>query len=190
MGLGGTVPGPTFEARSGEAIVVEWPNELPLKHFLPIDRKLMGAEADKPEVRTVVHLHGGKVPPASDGYPENWYVPGHSVTYYYPNSQDAALLWYHDHAMGINRLNILAGILGLYIVRDPLERASTSRPAISKFRSSCWTACSQDGQLYYPVSHRPDSPWVPEFFGEAFLVNGKLLPYLDVAAPQVTAFAF
>jgi spore coat protein A len=39
-----------------------------------------------------------------------------------------------------------------------------------------------DGQLYYPVSQRPESPWVPELFGNLLLVNGKVLPYLDVEA--------
>src|SRR5260370_13482790 len=68
---GASVPGPTLQPRSGEGLIVEWPNELPARHFLPIDHNLMGAEADKPQVRTVVHLHGGRVPPTSDGYPEN-----------------------------------------------------------------------------------------------------------------------
>jgi spore coat protein A, manganese oxidase len=39
---------------------------------------------------------------------------------------------------------------------------------------------SKDGQLVYPVSEHPDRPWVPEVFGNAILVNGKLLPYMDV----------
>jgi spore coat protein A, manganese oxidase len=39
-----------------------------------------------------------------------------------------------------------------------------------------------DGQLNYPVSPVPGEPWVPEFFGNAVLVNGKLLPYLEVEA--------
>jgi spore coat protein A len=39
---------------------------------------------------------------------------------------------------------------------------------------------TQDGQLDYPVSEFPDRPWVPEVFGNAILVNGKLLPYLEV----------
>lgn len=74
-------------------------------------------------MRTVVHLHGAKVPPHSDGYPENWYTAGHSAMYRYPNEQDATMLWYHDHAMGVNRLNIMAGLFGLYIVRDAEEEA-------------------------------------------------------------------
>ena len=66
-GYGGSVPGPTFETRSGEGVLIEWANELPRQHFLPIDHTLHGAEADKPEVRGVVHVHGAKAPPESDG---------------------------------------------------------------------------------------------------------------------------
>lgn len=32
-----------------------------------------------------------------------------------PNQQDAAMLWYHDHALGINRLNVYAGLLGTFV---------------------------------------------------------------------------
>jgi spore coat protein A, manganese oxidase len=180
-GYGNSMPGPTIEARCGEEILVEWHNELPAKHFLPIDHNLMGAEKNHPEVRTVVHLHGAKVPPESDGYPEQWYVPGTSKVYYYPNRQDAALLWYHDHAMGINRLNICAGMLGLYTIRDSFEDALNlpkgefEIPLVLTDR-----LIRADGQLYYPVSQRLDAPWLPEYFGDAILVNGKLLPYLEV----------
>lgn len=38
----------------------------------------------------------------------------------------------------------------------------------------------REGQLYYPVSPDPESPWVPEVFGDGILVNGKLFPYLEV----------
>jgi spore coat protein A len=37
-----------------------------------------------------------------------------------------------------------------------------------------------DGQLIYPKSGNPQRPWIPELFGNAVLVNGKLLPFLDV----------
>jgi spore coat protein A len=94
----------------------------------------------------------------------------------------ATPLWYHDHAMGINRLNVMAGMLGLYIVRDDFERClqlpSGEReiPLVLTDRTF-----KEDGQLYYPISQRPGGVWVPEFFGESVLLNGKLLPYLEVA---------
>ena len=178
-------PGPTFETRSGEGMLVEWVNELPRAHFLPIDHSIHGAEASNPNVRSVTHLHGGKVPPESDGYPENWYVPGHSATYYYPNRQDAAMLWYHDHTLGINRLNIYAGMLGSYIIRDPLEdsldlpRGKYEVPLVIYDRM-----LDRQGQLYYPVSAIPGAPWIPEFAGDVMVVNGKLFPYLEVEPRQ------
>jgi spore coat protein A len=180
-GYGNSVPGPTIEVRSGEEILIDWPNRLPPKHFLPIDHNLMGAEKGHPESRTVVHVHGARVPPESDGWPEDWYAPGKSATYHYPNEQEAALLWYHDHAMGINRLNICAGMAGLYVIRDAFEDAlnlpkgECEIPLVLMDRM-----IRADGQIYYPVTQLPDAPWVPEYFGNAVLINGKLLPYLDV----------
>jgi spore coat protein A len=180
-GIGSSSPGPTLEAESGKGMLVEWVNELPGEHFLPIDHSLHGAESDKPDVRSVIHLHGAKAPPESDGYPENWYVPGKSATYYYPNHQDAALLWYHDHTLGINRLNVLAGLFGLYILRDPVEEAlNLPRGKYEVPLVLCDRSFDLDGQLYYPVAQNSTNPWVPEFLGNTILANGKLLPYLDV----------
>src|SRR5271155_5158787 len=75
-GYGGSMPGPTIETRSGEEILVEWQNRLPAKHFLPIDHNLMRAGKNYPDSRVVVHVHGARVPPASDGWPEDAYAPG------------------------------------------------------------------------------------------------------------------
>jgi spore coat protein A, manganese oxidase len=184
-GYESSCPGPIFETRSGQGLLVEWANELPAKHFLPVDHNIHGAEADKPEVRAVVHLHGAKAGPKSDGYPENWYVPGKSAVYHYPNQQDAAMLWYHDHALGINRLNIFAGLLGAYFVRDAVEdavdlpRGKFEIPLVIYDR-----LFDLDGQLNYPISGDPKAPWVPEVLGDAILVNGKLFPYLEVEPRQ------
>jgi len=180
-GFNSTLPGPTIEARGGQGVLVEWVNDLPASHFLPIDHTLEGAEADKPLVRSVVHLHGGRVPPESDGYPEHWFVPGKSSLCFYPNHQDAATLWYHDHAMGINRLNSYAGLFGLYLIRDAAEdglglpSGKCEIPLVMFDRQ-----LDQDGQLLYPVSPDPKHPWVPEVFGDALLVNGKITPYCEV----------
>jgi spore coat protein A len=180
-GFNSSFPGPTIEAHTGQPVYVEWFNELPASHFLPIDHNLEGAESDKPQVRTVVHLHGGRVPPESDGFPEAWFVPGKSSACLYPNDQEAATLWYHDHAMGINRLNIYAGLFGLYLVRDSFE-IGLGLPA-DEYEVPlvlCDRQLDEDDQLLYPVSPKKGAPWLPEVFGEAMLVNGKISPYLDV----------
>jgi spore coat protein A, manganese oxidase len=180
-GFGESCPGPTFETRSGEPLLVEWANELPKSHFLPIDHGVHGAEADKPPVRVVTHLHGARVPAKSDGYPEDWWLPGTSKTYYYPNNQDATQLWYHDHALGITRLNVYAGLFGNFIVRDSFEDGLNLPKGEYEIPLTIYDRFFDlQGQLYYPISPDPESPWVPEVFGEAVLVNGKLFPYLEV----------
>jgi spore coat protein A len=180
-GCNSSFPGSTFEVRAGRGLLIEWLNDLPRKHFLPIDHRLHGAGRNRPEVRTVIHVHGAKVPAPSDGYPEDWYEPGKSALYFYPNQQDAAMLWYHDHAMGINRLNVFAGLLGIYFVRDDFE-ASLHLPS-GEYEIPlviCDRMFDSGAQLYYPLSGKPDAPWIPEFFGDTILVNGQILPYLKV----------
>src|SRR5579885_1225370 len=177
----GSSPGPTIETHSGQGVLVEWMNELPKRHLFPIDHNVHGAEADKPEVRVAIHLHGAKVPPASDGYPEDWRAPGKSSLYYYPNQQDAASLWYHDHALGITRLNVYAGLFGMFIIRDEVERALNLPEGKYEIPLMlCDRSFERTGQLFYPVSGDPQSPWVSEVFGDGVLVNGRLFPFLEV----------
>jgi spore coat protein A len=194
-GYNGMYPGPTFDVRRGRPIAVDWKSDLPSKHLLPIDFAIHGAEQDKPEVRTVVHLHGAKVMPDSDGYPEAWFTRNFAITgpyfknrtYQYPNDQRATTLWYHDHALGVARLNVYAGLAGLYILRDDAED-SLDLPS-GKYEVPLLIQdriLDPDGSLVYPeqVPGDPDDRvpkvWIPEFFGDVVLVNGKVWPYLDV----------
>jgi spore coat protein A len=178
---GGSMPGPTFAVRSGQAILVEWANELPERHFLPVDRTIHGAHGDRPEVRAIVHLHGAKVAPESDGYPEDWFPSGGSKICHYPAKQEAAMLWYHDHAMGLERLNQYAGLFGVFFVRDAAEDAL--RLPGGKYEIPlvlCDRLLDDQGQLSYPISGIPDAPWVSEVQGHAVLANGTLFPFVDV----------
>ena len=180
-GYGLASPGPTFETRSGQGLMVEWVNLLPSAHLLPIDHNIHGAERSRPDVRTVVHLHGAKVPPNSDGYPESWFVSGKSALYYYPNNQDATMLWYHDHALGITRLNVFAGLFGAFFIRDKLEdtlnlpKGRYEIPLIIYDRNF-----DRRGRLNYSISPQFRAPWVPEFSGNMILINGRIFPYLEV----------
>ncbi|MDI6907004.1 MAG: multicopper oxidase [Thermoanaerobacterales bacterium] len=197
-GYEGMYPGPTFEVRTNEIIKVKWINRLPIfRHLLPVDRTIHGAEPPNPRVRTVVHLHGGNVPARYDGHPEAWFtnrflVTGpyfKNITYVYPNIQPATTLWYHDHALGITRLNVYAGLAGFYIVRDAYEdrlnlpHGPHEVPLVIQDRSF-----QRDGSLFYPArpedappgARLPDPSIVPEFFGDTIVVNGKVWPYLEV----------
>jgi spore coat protein A, manganese oxidase len=195
-GYNGQYPGPTFEARRGQPIAVRWMNNLPSRHLFPIDNTLHGDEAGQPAVRTVVHLHGHKVLPESDGYPEAWFTNGFGQTgpffeqriYQYPNDQAATQLWYHDHALGATRINNYAGLSGVYLLRDRVEDnlnlpdGAFEIPLIIQDRFF-----NADGSLLYPVEDNGGDPdprvppvWIPEFFGDTVLVNGKVWPVLEV----------
>jgi spore coat protein A, manganese oxidase len=68
-----------------------------------------------------VHLHGGHTEAASDGYPMDLIQPGQSRTNNYSNTQRGTMLWYHDHAMGMEASHVYHGMHGMYILHDPIE---------------------------------------------------------------------
>jgi spore coat protein A len=178
---GETALAPVIEARSHQPLHVEWVNQLPQHHFLPIDYTLHGCGHDVPEVRACVHLHGAKAPPQDDGQPEDWFVPGQSRTCTYPLQQDATALWYHDHAMGLNRLNMYAGLVGQFLIRDDAEDRLNLPAGKYEIPLTLYDRdFTRDGQLFYPVSPDPAKPWVSEFLADAILINGKIRPFLNV----------
>ncbi len=57
--------------------------------------------------------------------------PGAGVlTFYYTNQQSARLMFYHDHAAGVTRLNVYAGEAGPYLLQDPIEHDLVARGLI------------------------------------------------------------
>ncbi|MBP1928333.1 FtsP/CotA-like multicopper oxidase with cupredoxin domain [Methanolinea mesophila] len=95
--------------------------------------------------RAVIHLHGGVTPWISDGTPLQWITPAGentdyptgvsvrnvpdmpdpgdgAVTLYYTNQQSARLMFYHDHAHAITRLNVYAGMASPYLITDAVEQ--------------------------------------------------------------------
>jgi spore coat protein A len=177
---GAAYPGPTIEATAGVPITVNWINDLRdaggalrTEHFLPVDSCPHGAH--HPDARTVVHLHGGHVPQDVDGYPEATFLPGQQASYAYPNAQLPATLWYHDHALGITRLNVYMGLAGFYLLRDGTEAALGLPSGEYEIPLAIQDRTFRpDGSLEYPAE------WQEHFFGDTILVNGKVWPYLEV----------
>jgi len=230
--IGYTWPGRTFEVQSGVPIEVKWENKLfdPvsgafLPHPLPVDTSLHWAYSlpgyetfniDNSGVPIVSHLHGGHTDFQYDGNPEFFFSPGYGVRgpqwvekkYIYDNRQPAGNLWYHDHALGITRLNVYAGLAGFYFIRDEFD---TGLPGNS-FGLPAWpyekAYAIQDrmfrdtGELFYPAF--PGEPFyddfitdedvvlppgifpgggptaLAEFFGDHMVVNGVIWPKENV----------
>ena len=165
-------------------------------------------------IPAVPHLHGGEVPAVIDGGPEAWFLsdqgpagytpfgaayytkagaaPNESI-YRYPNSQEAAPLWFHDHLLGATRINAtFAGLAGAYPIIDlglalpaGLHPVGLQRGAKTDFLIPLVIQdrmFDTNGQLFFPnVGVNPEHPiWVPEFVGDTIIVNGKVWPYLNV----------
>lgn len=215
-------PGSTFEAICNTPIIVKWKNRIKGSHFLPVDPTLHWAnpnnmpmhpqepwpvfppgfkEAQYP-VPTVTHLHGGLVQSDSDGHPDAWFTHNRkhgpsftSSTYIYPNSQEATTLWYHDHALGITRLNVYAGLAEFYLLRD----GKAGKKQFSEKRLDLPSGdyeiplliqdkmFNTDGSLLFNnegLTPQVNPYWSPGFFGDIIVVNGKAWPNLNVERRQ------
>src|SRR4051812_2848484 len=172
-----TTPGPTLVAQSDQPMQVLWENALPIAgHLLPIDTSIHMAMPEETTleqgyVPTVVHLHGGHNLSESDGLPEAWFTQDFAETgpqfatelYDYPNDQPAATLWYHDHALGLTRIHMGSGLVGLVLLRDAtgaalvadgvLPGGAAALPLVRQAR-----AFTAGGQLYLPSQPGDPTP--------------------------------
>jgi spore coat protein A len=173
-------------------------------------------------VPIVTHLHGGNSMSQFDGNPEFFYSPdgevkgpqwdfvegGFTNTLRYDNDVPAGNLWYHDHALGITRLNVYAGLAGFYFVRDEFDTGMPDNPlGLPAFPYELAYAIqdrmfTDRGDLFYPAF--PGDPFyddfitgegavlppdlfpgggptaLAEFFGDHIVVNGKIWPKANV----------
>ena len=138
---------PTGSARITQGKVTKRNGDL----FIPVDKSLMGSATGPnretyTENRVAFHLHGGDNPWISDGTPFQWITPAKessttavrgplaynapdmpdpgagAMTYFWPNGLSARFLWYHDHTMGLTRLNTYVGNVAGYLLLDQVER--------------------------------------------------------------------
>jgi spore coat protein A len=173
-------------------------------------------------VPIITHLHGGNTDFQFHGNPEFFYSPNSKVigpqwdsvpggftnTFRYNNDVPAGNLWYHDHGLGITRLNVYAGLAGFYFFRDELDTGLPDNPlGLPAFPYEMAYAIqdrmfTDRGALFY--SAFPGDPFyddfitgegadlppelfpdggptaLAEFFGDHIVVNGKIWPYENV----------
>ena len=155
-GYQGVFPGPMIRVQRGRTVVVRQTNRL--------------------STHTVTHLHGGRTPSNSDGFPMDMVMPGETRTYTYPNNQRASTLWYHDHAMDRTGENVYRGLAGFYIVEDEEEQSLSlpkgdfDIPLLLQDRSF-----NEDGSFRYETRGHTG------FEGNVMLVNGVPWPRMDVS---------
>lgn len=177
---------------------------------------------EKNGVPLIPHLHGGHSDYQFDGNPEFFFSPGENIkgpqwdfvpggftnTFRYDNDVQPGNLWYHDHALGLTRLNVYAGLAGFYFVRDGFDTGMPGNPLNLPAFPYELAYAIQDrmftakGALFYPAY--PGEPFyddfitgegavlppdlfpdggptgLAEFFGDHMVVNGKIWPKANV----------
>ncbi|BFI41992.1 hypothetical protein AXG93_4859s1020 [Marchantia polymorpha subsp. ruderalis] len=187
-----TYPGPTLEAKQNVVSFVRFENHITdPEHIFVVDRTLHHANPPNGGVPIITHLHGGDAESKYDGHPDAWYTAAGDTgpkfvtrDNVYPNEQPASLLWYHDHTVGMTRLNVAAGLAGLYIIRseseDPpfLPSGEFEIPLVVQDRQFFPNGSINFPDIGLPPFAHPQ--WCPDYTGDVILVNGKAWPYLDV----------
>ncbi len=198
-----TSPGPTFFARYGRPVMTRVYNELPQDH----------TGFGTPEIST--HLHNAHTPSESDGYPGDFFsplkagptlgspegtaVPGQYKDHFWPNvyagldefggigdpRESMGTLWYHDHAMDFTAPNVLKGLVGFYLLFDPLDSGNERDPNPDALHLPSYPydypiafvdkRFDADGMLFYD-QFNPEG-----VLGDRVCVNGKIKPVLKVA---------
>ena len=141
----------------------------------------------------ITHLHGGNSDYQFDGNPEFFYSPNNRVigpqwdfvpggftnTFRYNNAVPAGNLWYHDHGLGITRLNVYAGLAGFYFVRDDFDTGLPGNAAgLPAFPYELAYAIqdrmfTKNGALFYPAF--PGDPFWYDFITDQGLEDGPTL---------------
>ncbi|MHB1456544.1 MAG: multicopper oxidase family protein [Armatimonadota bacterium] len=191
--------GPTIVAKTKRPVVVKWINNLPIDmDSFPlkdaIDETLPGAMV--PTGAAIPHLHGGHTAARFDGTPNQWWTADGVVgndfvtdTFTYMNEQPASLLWYHDHTMGATRFKPYLGLAAAYLIFDNIDTGTRIMgqkvpSGYGKYHLPLVLQDKQfnaDGSLFYPTEgvSAVHPKWVPEFFGDTPVINGKAYPYLN-----------
>ena len=214
-------PCPTFQTIRNIPVHVTWRNQIIGNYTLPVDPTIMWANpmnlmdhtmipAEYPlfppgvyksqwPVPIVIHLHGGANPPKYDGHPYAWIThngirgPVYTTSHYvYNNEQQSAMLWYHDHTLGLTRLNVFSGLAGAYVIKNIPKDYDTRNDLLpsGKYEIPLLIADRSfytDGSVYYPtVGSSPENHpyWNEMAMGNTMVVNGKVWPNLNVESQK------
>jgi spore coat protein A len=191
FGYNGQVPGPTLRMRRGQPVVVHQTNGLQQPPSAPYQNVPMPSPytSDPWQRSTSTHLHGSASLPQFDGYASDVTFPGQVKHYFYPNSQDARTLWYHDHAVHHTAQNAYNGLAGMYILHDDEEAALGIPTGAPGSLSAPYdvpmivrdATFGTDGALVY------DDNSESGIYGDVLLVNGVPWPVMNVE-PRIYRF--
>lgn len=184
-GYEGCVPGPTFEVRAGQRVRVAWTNQIPESSEYPITIFRGEEITPPPSPYFVTCLHGARPSDAgNDSWPESLVPHGASQLTEYANAHLATQWWYHDRAQGQAATNVLAGLYGMYVIRDDEEdalRLPSGKREIPLVLSEVSLDTDEDGRTNGRLTHQLPGPSPSSgISGPYTTVNGRIWPYLEV----------
>jgi FtsP/CotA-like multicopper oxidase with cupredoxin domain len=190
-GYDGIFPGPTFDARYGEPLLVRVHNELPTNEELAANPTFGTNEV-------ITHLHNHHSPAESDGGPWNYYQPGEYLDHHYimakagfstpqyaphgdPN-EALGTLWYHAHRPDFTSPNVYKGQVGFFRAFDELDTGDETDPSGLQLPSGEFDVpllfadkvFDANGQLFFDAFN------LDGILGDKFTVNGVIQPYMKV----------
>jgi len=179
---------------------LDWANPLKMARPTAPWPSAVYAQAQR-EVPTSTHFHGLEAHPGSDGHPRAWVTASglkgplfasaapapsnNSRVHSFPNVQLRGWKFVHDHAMGVTRLNVFAGLSTFAVHSDPADALDARLPeAVPLLLRDA--SFKKSGALFFETSPGEGSPFfVAEQLGGVNLVNGVAWPFWNVpAGPQ------
>ncbi len=100
-----------------------------------------------------------------------------STTYYFTNQQSTRLMFYHDHAWGITRLNVYAGEAAGYLITDPIEQDLIDRGIIPGTKTD--TSISMGGMIPLIIQDKTFVDATPTVHP----VTGQTVPKVRITDP-------
>ncbi|WP_026905780.1 multicopper oxidase family protein [Paucisalibacillus globulus] len=165
LGYNGNILGPVIRVHEGEKVKVKMKNEL--------------------DEATTLHWHGLRVDGKNDGGPHSGIKSGETWEPEFTIDQPAATLWYHPHMMHMTAKQVYEGLAGFFYIEDevseqldiPKEYGVNDFPVVIQDRR-----LDSKGNMQYDPGM---TDVMMGLYGNAFLVNGVISPYLEVPKGMV-----
>ncbi len=165
FGINGSFLGPTLHVKNGDAVSINYTNNL--------------------KEATTMHGHGMHVPAVMDGGVHQVIEPKNSWSAVYTVKQKACTNWYHAHLMGKTAEHVYKGLAGLIIVEDE-ESNALNLPKNYGVDDIPLILQDRFFDADFEFDYSPNRMEIMHgYHGDVFLVNGVVNPYVEVEAKEI-----
>ncbi len=165
FGVNGSFLGPTLKVKNGDAVSINYTNNL-----------------NEP---TTMHGHGMHLPALMDGGVHQVIQAGETWSAQYTVKQKACTNWYHPHLMGKTADHVYKGIAGLMILEDD-ESESLDIPKTYGVDDIPLVLQDRFFDVNSELDYSPSNMQIMRgYIGDTFLTNGVVNAFVDVQAKEI-----